>query len=55
LSVRLGQYVTKCDCFVVKFMVVVSSNRLAYNGLRLCEEADFGALNCHYTTKVDAR
>ena len=28
---------------------------LTYNGLRLCEEADFGALNCQHTTKVDAR
>ena len=28
---------------------------LAYNGLRLCEEADFGAQNCQYSTKVDAR
>ena len=25
------------------------------DGLRLCEEADFGAQNCQYTTKVDAR
>jgi hypothetical protein len=23
--------------------------------LRLCEEADFGALNCQHTTKFDAR
>jgi hypothetical protein len=27
----------------------------AANGLRLCEEADFGAQNCQHTTKVDAR
>jgi hypothetical protein len=32
-----------------------SSPRLAGNVLRLCEEADFGALNCQHTTKVDAR
>ena len=25
------------------------------DGLRLCEEADFGALNCQHTTKFDAR
>ena len=25
------------------------------NVWRLCEEADFGALNCQHTTKVDAR
>jgi hypothetical protein len=25
------------------------------NVLRLCEEADFGELNCQYTTKIDAR
>ena len=23
--------------------------------LRLCEEADYGALNCQHTTKVDVR
>lgn len=28
---------------------------MAYNGSRLCEEADFGALNCQHSTKVDAR
>jgi hypothetical protein len=28
---------------------------LAANGLRLCEEADFGALNCQRTTKFDER
>lgn len=28
---------------------------LVGNVLRLCEEADFGAQNCQYTTKVDAR
>jgi hypothetical protein len=27
---------------------------LAYNVLRLCEEADFGAQNCQHITKVDA-
>ena len=26
-----------------------------HNVLRLCEEADFGALNCQYTAKFDAR
>ena len=29
--------------------------RLLPNGLRLCEEADFGAQNCQRCTKVDAR
>lgn len=29
--------------------------RVAHNVLRLCEEADFGALNCQHATKVDAR
>lgn len=28
---------------------------LEVNVWRLCEEADYGTLNCHYTTKVDAR
>ena len=28
---------------------------LAANVLRLCEEADFGALNFQHSTKVDAR
>ncbi len=29
--------------------------RVAYNGLALGAVADFGAQNCQYTTKVDAR
>ena len=29
--------------------------KITANGLRLCEEADFGALNCQHTTKFDAR
>jgi len=36
-------------------MVVVSSFTLAPNVLALGAVADFGALNCQYTTKVDAR
>ncbi len=31
---------------VVRWVVVVSSVRLACNVLRLCEEVDFGAQNC---------
>ena len=31
------------------------AQRIANNVLRLCEEADFGALNCQHTTKFDAR
>jgi len=30
-------------------------DRVAHNGLQLGEVADFGARNCQYTTKVDAR
>jgi len=37
------------------FMVVVSSNRLAYNVLALGAVADFEAQSFHLTTKVDAR
>jgi hypothetical protein len=33
----------------------VSFFSMTGNGLRLCEEADFGALNCQHSTKVDAR
>jgi hypothetical protein len=40
---------------VVRLVVVVSSVRLACNGLALGAVADFGAQNCQYTTKVDAR
>ena len=40
---------------VVRLVVVVSSVRLACNVLALGAVADFGALNCQYTTKVDAR
>jgi hypothetical protein len=28
---------------------------LAANGLRLCEEAEFGVQNCQHTIKFDAR
>jgi len=41
--------------FTVCFNVVVSSNRVAPNVLALGAVADFGAQNCQYTTKVDAR
>jgi hypothetical protein len=37
---------SKVDCFVVSFMIVVSSFRLAYNGLQLQEVGDFGDENC---------
>jgi len=33
----------------------VGISTMRHNVLRLCEEADFGALNCQHTTKVDAR
>ncbi len=46
---------SKVDGLVVMLMVVVSSFRLACNGLALGAVADFGAQNCQYTTKVDAR
>jgi hypothetical protein len=36
--------------FIEGFFILMTSN-----GLRLCEEADFGAQNFHLTTKVDAR
>ena len=35
--------------------ILLSSFTMPANGLRLCEEADFGAQNCQHTTKVDAR
>jgi len=31
------------------------SLRMSYHGLALGAVADFGAKNCQYTTKVDAR
>jgi hypothetical protein len=37
------------------FMVALSFFRLAHNVLGLGAVADFGAQNCQYTTKVDAR
>ena len=30
-------------------------SHIVANVLRLCEEAEFGALNCQHSTKVDAR
>jgi len=41
--------------FLVGLSVEWSSFRLAYNVLALGAVADFGAQNCQYTTKVDAR
>ena len=35
--------------------VYSDEHKAAFIVLRLCEEADFGALNCQHTTKVDAR
>jgi hypothetical protein len=33
----------------------MSFGTMTANGLWLCEEADFEALNCQHSTKVDAR
>jgi hypothetical protein len=51
LSKLAFHFMFKVGCLVV----VVSSVRLACNGLALGAVADFGAQNCQYTTKVDAR
>jgi len=40
---------------VRKFDVSTVALTLACNGLALGAVADFGAQNCQYTTKVDAR
>jgi len=45
----------KSGRFGVRLTVARSSFRLAYNGLALGAVADFGAQNCQYTTKADAR
>jgi hypothetical protein len=45
LSILLSSF-TISICWFVK---------MTYNVLWLCEEADFGALNCQHTTKFDAR
>ena len=37
------------------FLCVSCSSRVSPNVLALGAVADFGALNCQYTTKVDAR
>jgi hypothetical protein len=42
-------------CLFISFILAVSFVRLAGNGLALGAVADFGAQNCQYTTKVDAR
>jgi len=41
-------------CQLVIFLLC-RQNRVAHNGLALGAVADFGAQNCQYTTKVDAR
>lgn len=38
-----------------KVLNVRSAFSMCGNGLRLCEEADFGAQNCQDSTNVDAR
>ena len=45
------------DCCLVRCRSVGSGSRpvIATNGLALGAVADFGAQNCQYTTKVDAR
>jgi hypothetical protein len=35
--------------------LILARQRVSANGLRLCEEADFGAQNCQDSTNVDAR
>jgi len=37
------------------FFIVVKNFKIASNVLRLCEEADFEALNCQPSTNVDTR
>jgi hypothetical protein len=44
----------KSKLFYVYFSFIVFF-KLPHNGVRLGEEADFGALNCQHTTKFDAR
>jgi len=41
--------------FSVRLLSVVSFFRVRHNVLALGAVADFGAQNCQYTTKVDAR
>jgi len=41
--------------FVRLLMSARWSFRVTPNVWRLCEEADFGELNCQHSTKVDAR
>jgi hypothetical protein len=36
-------------------LFTMASFKRANKGFRLCKEADYGAQNCQYTTKVDAR
>jgi len=41
--------------YYICLLVVLLRFKLAGNGLALGLVADFGALHCQYTTKVDAR
>ena len=46
------------DCCIAKKLNRIMPEcryTMTANGLRLCEEADFGAQNCQPSTKVDAR
>ena len=44
-----------CLRFRISLNVCKRFGRVSPNGLQLGEVADFGAQNCQYTTKVDAR
>ena len=54
-------HLSKWFVFVLMFKIwsvcrlVNGRPTVGYNVIGLCEEAYFGALNCQYTTKVDAR
>jgi len=41
--------------FFIGFFNELNSEGIGYNGLALCEEADFEALNCQPSTKVGTR
>jgi len=52
-----GFYVHKLSFLanLVFFLIDVPLSNISYNVLALGAVADFGAQNCQYTTKVDAR
>jgi len=55
ISSFLSERWQKAMCAIALFACALALFCMPHNGLALGAVADFGAQNCQYTTKVDAR